>query len=133
MSAVAEKAYRAILTGQHFRDEEAHLEFLLSQKLQTQRQLRDRSELVSIAKAKLERLDTQIKAQEELVNIIRKSKQVSSLIASINDVITSYQYDVEKAWVECQELVKELEELEHPITKEWFAEQAQRLESGFLG
>jgi len=132
MSAVAEKAFRAILTGQHFRDEEAHLEFLRTQKVQVRKQLRDRTELVNIANAKLKRLETQIKAQEELVSIIRKSKQVSSLIASINDVIKSYQYDVEQAWKECQPLLQNLEELEHPVNREWFEQQVERLRTGFI-
>jgi len=132
MSEVTEKALKAVLTGQHFRDEEAHLDFLVRQKQLDERRKKELEEQLRLVSTRLQKREQQLQTQQDLVEVVQKSRVVASLIKSMNDIIKSLNYDVEQSWQDCQPLVQELKEYEHPVTKDWFAKQVKRLASGAL-
>jgi len=132
MSVIAEKALRAVLAGQHFRNEDKYLEFLVDSKRQIEKDVEEWKEKITLKKEKLGQLEAKISTQSELVEIIKSSHRVASIILTIIEVIKSYRYDIDVAWKECNSLVEELAKLKHPVDRHWFEQQVERLQSGFL-
>lgn len=132
MSEITDKALRSVLAGQKFRDEEAYLDFLVKQRDKERKITDEMKEKVAHSETRLQKYDIRILRQKELVDVVQSSRQVASVIAAINDVIRSFNFDIEMSWTACTPLIQELVELKHTIDKPWFEKQVQRLQSGFL-
>ena len=120
MSEVAQVALQSVLAGTHFKDEELYLAHLIKGKSGLEDKANLMESKLNALKKRIKVYGTKIGEQTSIVEKVRKSKIVATLMQELNSIVGSYSCDIEKSWAETEEIRELLDHHGRGFTKESF-------------